>query len=169
MKPKSKKTSILKGLLGAGAIAAVFLALPSELKGAPEPEGLLLRDSTFRDVAKTIVKNRLNFRSEMPLSDDQKTRIRAVLKSNQDEIRILKEKRIAAKLSFRNASKDNPTSAEALVAADGMASTARSRALLIAKIRSEVLPILTEEQQAHAKIALAEIRAAVDKATERIK
>ena len=169
MKPKSNKTSALKGLLGAGAIAAVFLAFPFELKGAPESEGLLLRHSNFREVVQTIVKNRLNFRSEMPLSEDQKTKIRAILKGNQDEIRLLKEKRVEARRTFLNESKDDPTSAEALVAADEIASTARSRALLLAKIRSEVLPVLTAEQQAYAKTALAEVRSAVDKATEGIK
>ena len=168
MKPKSNNPSVFKGLLGASALTAVFLAFSTVLKGAPESEGLSQRKSNFRNVVQVIVKNRLNFQSETRLSEDQKTRIRAVLQNNQDEILLLKEKGLAARRSFQETNKDGFISPLAHVSADDIGKIASSRALLMAKIRSEVLPILTPEQQAYARQALAEVRNTIDRDTENI-
>ena len=64
--------------------------------------------------------------------------------------------------------KDGFISPLAHVSADDIGKIASSRALLMAKIRSEVLPILTPEQQAYARQALAEVRNTIDRDTENI-
>ncbi len=162
MKLKLNKTQLFSGLLGAGVVSAVFLFGASSLRAAPDSEDFELRRSNARGVVQTVVRNLLNFRNEVPLSEAQKTEIQTIVKSHRDEIRAQMEKGVSVRKAFHEAALIDPESEATLAAADEIAALARSRALLSAKIRSEIWPTLTGEQQEYAEKALEEVRGAVD-------
>ncbi|XHR27239.1 MAG: Spy/CpxP family protein refolding chaperone [Chthoniobacteraceae bacterium] len=82
---------------------------------------------------------------DTPLSPEQKEKVRAVLKAHRPEIRAAREKAEAAHLALTEASKGSDAAA-INHAADQVGEAARDRALLRARIASEIRPLLTPEQ-----------------------
>lgn len=142
MKKNNKiiKSSLLAlALITATSATAVFAANPSD--------EVLLRQAKVREVVRTVVRNLMDFRKETPLSDEQKTRIREVVQTYHSDMRQQAETGKAAREAFRKAAAESPDSKETLAAAEAIGNAARDQALLAARIRAEVRPILTPEQQ----------------------
>ena len=86
-------------------------------------------------------------REDLALTRSQKSQIRQVLMGHKDEIKTQRAAGIEARQALKTATATHgPDSKETNAAADGIAAVAKSRALLVATIFSEVRPILTPEQ-----------------------
>ena len=130
------KKIILMALAAFTVLAAGTLANPSQA----QPENA-------RGVVRELVQELLNFRKEAGLTDAQRTQVKDIMKSHKDEIRTQFMSGRDARRSMRQAVEaGGPESTGAQEAADAIAAVARSRALLIAKITSEIRPILTADQ-----------------------
>jgi Spy/CpxP family protein refolding chaperone len=85
----------------------------------------------------------------LDLSDDQKTRIKAVLKTHAAEIEAQMKASSSARRALHQAVLAQPIDANAIrTAAAGLGSVEGDGAVLFAKIRTEVEPILTDAQRA---------------------
>ncbi len=116
-----------------------------------------------RGLVREVVRELLDLRKEAALSEDQRTQIKGILKSHKSEIAAQFKAGSAARHAMQDAVEaKGPESAQALKAADGIAATARSRALLIAKIATEIRPVLTPEQQKLAKATRDRIEEMID-------
>lgn len=156
---KSMITQSVLCLLGAAGIGAfVVQAAPSDT------DVFMPERAKARPVIQAIVRNLLNFRQQMPLSDEQKTKVRAVVDSHKAEILGQVKNARAARSAFHEAAKADPKSDAAVAAAGKIGEAAKNRALIAATIRSEVWPVLTEQQQQFAEKALNEVRAAAGQA-----
>lgn len=119
-------------------IALATAALVSQSPAQPE---------NGRGMVREVVRELLNLREEINLTDEQRAAIKGVVKSHKDEIGTQFKSGRDARRSMRQAVEaGGPDSAEALAAADAIAAAARSRALLVARITSEIRPILTPDQ-----------------------
>ena len=94
-----------------------------------------------------IAQELLQVRQDLNLTRNQKSQIRQVLMDYKDEIKAQRATGQQARNRMKTASETyGPDSKEANTAADGIASAAKSRALLVAVIFSEIRPILSPEQ-----------------------
>lgn len=150
---------IFFALLLLGVVTVVSTPL---LRAATQSDDVLLRQARGREVVKTALNQMLNFRKTMPLSEEQKSKIRVVVESHSAEIKAQAKRGSDARAAFREASRNAPESEEALAAATEIGEVARSRALLGAKIRAEVRPLLTPEQQDYLESAIKEVQVAID-------
>ncbi|GEM_PF-4236878 len=82
---------------------------------------------------------------DTPLSPEQKEKVRAIFKAHRAELRTVREKTEAAHLALTEATKGADSAAVASAAAR-VGDAARDRALLHARIASEIRPLLTPEQ-----------------------
>lgn len=113
----------------------------------------------------TVARNVLNFRHETPLSDGQKQQIASILSNHRTEIRSQVGRSHEARRAMLEAvDQAGPTSPAASAAAAKIGEAARDRALLIARVGSEIKPVLTPEQLNRVRAALQEVEAAVDSA-----
>lgn len=152
-----KKSALALSLLGVGAFAVSGFS--PTLKAAEEA---LLENKRPRKVMQTMLRNRLNFRAEHPLSEQQKQQIKEIVSTHRTEIQEQVKNSRDARVSFQEAAKADPDSAATEAAAEKIASTTKDRLLLRAKIRAKVWPILTEEQQAFLDEARADVLSSVD-------
>lgn len=154
--------------------AAGFTAIPALAKASSETgvAGVLGEDflpgqghGKFREVIRTAIRHLLNFRHETPLSAEQKQKAQGVLESHRSEIRSQMEKGRDARRAMMAAVKESGSDAVATrEAADKIGNAARDRALLMAKVASEIKPLLTPEQLKRVESARAEIESEVDAA-----
>lgn len=142
---KNNNKIIKSSLLAVTLIAAT--SATAVLAAGPSDE-VLLRQAKVREVVRTVVRNLMEFRKDTPLSDEQKTQIRDIVQTYHSDMRQQAETGKAAREAFRKAAAESPDSKETLAAAEAIGNAARDRALLAAKIRAEVRPLLTPEQQA---------------------
>ncbi len=85
----------------------------------------------------------------LELSDDQKTRIKAVLKTHAAEIETQMRSSSAARRALHQAVLTQPSDEAAIrAAAQQLGQVQGDGAVLFAKIRTEIQPILTEAQRA---------------------
>jgi Spy/CpxP family protein refolding chaperone len=85
----------------------------------------------------------------LDLSDDQKTRIKAILKSHSSEIETQMKASAAARRAVHEAVLAQPVDEAAIrAAAQRLGEVHADGAVLFAKIRTEVEPLLTDEQRA---------------------
>lgn len=97
--------------------------------------------------------------ADTPLSADQKKQIRAVFKAHRTEVHDVRDKLAAAQRALVEASKSGgPDTEAARRAADRVGEASRDRALLRARLESEIRPILTPEQQKRLDAAKAKRR-----------
>lgn len=116
-----------------------------------------------RELVRTIAMDLLDFRSKAGITDEQKSQIKEIVQSHKPEIVAQLQKGKDARRAMQAAVEaTGPESTEALKAADGVADAARSRALLTAKVMSEIRPVLTPEQLSLAKSTRDQIEAVVD-------
>ena len=114
-------------------------------------------------MVREIVRELLNLRKEAAVGEDQRAEIKGILKSHSSEIATQFKTARDARHAMQDAVEaKGPESAEALKAADGIAASARSRALLIAKITTEIRPVLTPEQMKLAKATRERIEEMLD-------
>jgi Spy/CpxP family protein refolding chaperone len=119
----------------------------------------------MRAVMATVARNVLNFRHDTPLSASQKQQIAAILSNHKEEIRAQAGRsRDARRAMLEAVDQAGPASTAATAAADKIGGAARERALLAARIGSEIKPLLTPEQLSRVRVALQEVEAAVDSA-----
>jgi Spy/CpxP family protein refolding chaperone len=84
----------------------------------------------------------------LDLTDDQKVKIKVVLKSHADEIKTQLQASAAARQTLHDAVMAQPADENAIrAAAQQVGLTQGDGAILLAKIRREVEPILTSEQK----------------------
>ena len=154
-----KKTA----LIAATTLAATFATITHAASPGNEPTGGGYLRSGIRSLVSEIARELLNLREQAPLSDEQRTEVRGVLKSHKAEILAQFEKgRDARRAMIEAIGQKGPESPEALKAADAIGESARSRALLTGKVVSEITPILTPEQKTLAKSTLERIEDKVD-------
>ena len=116
-----------------------------------------------REVIVGIIGELKDLRAKVALTDDQRAQIQGVLKSHKPEIATQLAKGRDARRAMRDAVEAHGAeSTEATKAADAVADAARSRALLVAKVSSEVAPILTPEQREQVKATRGRIEDSVD-------
>lgn len=116
-------------------------------------------------LARTAVRHLLNFRHETPLDDTQRAQVSAVLQKHRPQVHALMKRGRDARRSFEETvKKGGPDSAAARQSAEQMAGVTRDRALLTAKIGSEVRPLLTSGQQRHLEQMRSELLGLVDSA-----
>lgn len=154
--------------------AAGFTAIPALAKTSAENSvaGVLGEDfiagqghGRFREVIRTAMRNMLNFRHETPLTAEQKRKARGVLESHRSDIRTQMEKGRDARRAMMDAVKaSGPDAVATKEAADKIGNAARDRALLMAKVASEIRPLLTAEQLERVEAARTEIESQMDAA-----
>ena len=94
-----------------------------------------------------VMREFQELREDLNLSRSQKSRIREILMAHQEEIHAQRTAAKDARSTMKSAMETHGAdSTQADKAADGIARTAKSRALLVATIFSEIRPILTPEQ-----------------------
>jgi Spy/CpxP family protein refolding chaperone len=155
-----KKTA----LIAAAALVAAFATITHAASPADESAASFgsLR-SGIRTLVTDIAQELANLRAEAPLSDAQRKEVRSVVQSHKSEIRAQFEKgRDARRAMIDAVAQKGPDSPEAQVAADAIGEAARNRALLTAKVVSEITPLLTPQQKTLAKDALERIEGKVD-------
>lgn len=159
-----KKTLII---LAITIVAMPALALPKigSLKGAEAglpPEAVRHH---LRGIVQTVMRHALNFRQETPLTSEQREKIGIVLTKHREEVRSLMQRGKEARFGFEEVARTSgPDSAATREAAEKLADIARDRALMTARIGSEMRPLLTEGQQKSLANARAEIHDLVDAA-----
>lgn len=157
-----KSTLILLAVIGlAAASPAMALGLNADIGAGIVPAETR---SSIREVIRTAVRHFLNFRKETPLSDEQKTAIAKILEEHRPEIQAQLTQGRDARRAMEAAAKENATSPATMAAAEKIGSIARDRALLMARIRAQVRPLLTDEQQKQIESARGEIESLVDAA-----
>ncbi len=121
----------------------ILIALAAAAFASPSPA----QPENGRGMVREVVMELLNLRAEANLTDEQRAQIKQVLQSHKDEIGDQFKTGRDARRSMREAVEaGGPESTGALAGADAIAAVARSRALLIARITSEIRPILTADQ-----------------------
>ncbi|MBK1883883.1 periplasmic heavy metal sensor [Luteolibacter pohnpeiensis] len=94
-----------------------------------------------------IAQEFMKIRDDLNLTQSQRSQVREVLLSHKDELKAQRAAAQDARSKMKSATETyGADSKEADTAADGIASVAKSRALLVASIFSEIRPILTPEQ-----------------------
>ena len=94
-----------------------------------------------------IVQRLMDLRADLDLSDTQKEEIRVVAEGYRDEIKAQWTTGKAAREGMRSAVQEHGAeSPEAIAAAEKIGDAATSGSLLLAKILSDVKPLLTEDQ-----------------------
>ncbi|TDU73046.1 hypothetical protein EI77_01513 [Prosthecobacter fusiformis] len=149
------------------ALAIPATALPKLGAMRDIGEGILPEAArgSVREIIKTVTRHALNFRKEVPLTDEQRQKVAAVLESHRGEVRVLVERGRSIREAYAEAVKTHgPDSKQTLEAAEQIGSLARDRALLFAKISGETRPLLTAEQQNRLEAARQEIGNLVDAA-----
>jgi Spy/CpxP family protein refolding chaperone len=122
----------------AAIIALFFAAFITQSSAQPE---------NLRGGMLDIVRELLNFREDADLTDKQRDHIKDVIASHKSEIEAqFQAGRNARRSMQESVAAAGPESARTQNAADAVAAAARSRALLVAKIASEIRPILTADQ-----------------------
>jgi Spy/CpxP family protein refolding chaperone len=155
-----KKTA----LIAAAALVAAFATITHAASSAdPSTTSFGSFRSGVRALVSDIAQELANLRAQAPLSDAQRKDVRNVVQSHKSEIRAQFEKgRDARRAMIDAVAQKGPDSPEALKAADAIGEAARNRALLTAKVASEITPLLTPEQKTLAKSALERIKDKVD-------
>ena len=106
----------------------------------------------------------------LDLTDEQRTQVRTILEQHRDETRAVAEKARAAREQMRAIEGAATLNQEALqVAAASLAETQVAGAVLRAKIRSEVLAVLTPEQRQKAEQMRAQAQERQRQRMERLK
>lgn len=118
-----------------------------------------------RGIIRCALRNWLDFRESTPLSNDQRTKVGAMIEKHRDEVRALVARDRDARRGLEAAAKnDGADAANTREPADKIASVARDCALFSARIGSEVRRLLTAEQQKRIEAARKEVRELVDAA-----
>jgi Spy/CpxP family protein refolding chaperone len=115
--------------------------------------------SSIREILRTTARHFLNFRKQTPLSDEQKTALSKILAEHREEIRAQIKEGREARHAMEKAVKENGSTK---AAAEKIGDAARDRALLMARIATQVRPLLTPEQQKQIEHARGEIEELVD-------
>jgi Spy/CpxP family protein refolding chaperone len=150
-------------VIAAGVTGIGFAAASSSDTLLPEKHG-----SAIREIVRTAVRHVLNFRKETPLTAEQRASVAKILETHREEIRTQMTKGRDARRAMAEAAKKDANSAATRAAAEKLGDLTRDRALLIAKIGSEVRPLLTPEQQKHIETARGELESLVDAALGQI-
>lgn len=96
---------------------------------------------------------------QLDLTDAQRDQVRTVLQNHRDQMQQLAKQAGAARLALRQATEAEPFDENAVrTASSGLGAVMADQAVLRAKVRAEVMQILTPEQRAKA----AELRTRAD-------
>ena len=152
---------IIITLASAAFLAATVHAVSPNAATSTTGSGLFRGHA--REVVMGIIGELKDLRSKIALTEDQRSQIQGIVRTHQSDIGTQLEKGRDARRAMRDAVETHGAdSTEATKAADAVADAARSRALLTAKIRSEVAPILTPEQREEMKATRGRIEDSVD-------
>ncbi len=157
-----KKTLVL---LFAASLAVPALALTNKDSDSPPLALSGKTRGTLRTWVQTAVRHLLNFGHETPLNEAQRSQVSSVIEKYRPQVHDLMERGRDTRRGFEEVvKKEGPESARARQSAEGVADVARDRALLMAKIGSEIRPLLTPAQQQHLEEMRTELRALMDSA-----
>jgi Spy/CpxP family protein refolding chaperone len=149
--------SIGKTTLFAAALASLATTLPAHQAGkAGGPAGSVPR--MFHRAARAL-----------DLTESQRTAVRGVLAAHAGEIEAQVKARMESRRALRQAAMAQPADEGAIRALAAQAGNAQADgALLFARIRTEILPILTPEQQEKLKDLQARAGGRGDRALRRL-
>ncbi len=160
-----KSRSILFLAIALSAVCTISAQAGPFNRGVFTGFGFDRENAQMREIGQAGLRHLLNFRKETPLTADQKKEVASVLESHRDDIRAQMESSRDARRNMEAAVKEHgPDAPEASQAADQIGQIARDRALLTARILSEVRPLLTPEQLDRIEDAREELQSMVDEA-----
>ena len=155
------KKVILMAVATAITLGAMVQAVSPDAGASDAKPGAFRRCA--RELVGSIARDLKCLGAEISLTDEQRGEIQRVLKSHKADFTLQFENGRAARRAMQEAvEKNGPDSPEAAKAADAVAAVARSRALLIGKISSEIRPLLTPEQLGRVKATREHIENSVD-------
>jgi Spy/CpxP family protein refolding chaperone len=160
-----KKLLLTLSLALAGAAPLAYVQAAGPAAPAPAAAGRKFdADGPLRQALRGVLRRGLAFRDETPLSAEQRTQVREILKVHRPEIEArIKAARSAREAMHKAATQDSASETELRTAADQIADNARAGALLRAKLAREIRPILTPEQRARLDAIFQEVDSAVGK------
>jgi len=148
-------------ILSCACIAATAVAGNNAFSGSDDSPGL--PGKPLRTILSTVVRELLDFRHDTPLSAGQKSQIAAILETHRAEIHTQMEHARDARRAMLDAvNAAGASSPAATDAAAKIGDAARDRALLTARIGSEIKPLLTPEQQSRLQNAIKDVESTVD-------
>jgi len=162
------RTLLFAGLTGLVLIGGVRMTVnaatdPNVIEAKSADENAFPHRGQLREIFAKLKQNFSEFREQTPLSKEQKGKIASILKANRQEIKAQltegAQARRALDASVEQSSADSPASQ---TAAERIGESAEKRALLIARLSTEIKPILTPEQAKRLKGAKEEIQSSVD-------
>ena len=154
------RTKLLAGVLVAALATAGLAADKAErAKG-----GHGLKDTPIGKLIMGNLGRLMTLRSELNLTDAQKTKIRDILKGHKTQIATEAKKVLEKRAVLRDLVLAGTTDEQAVrKAADDLGKAIGDAAILGLKVRNEVAPVLTDDQKATIKKTRGEIDASVKK------
>jgi Spy/CpxP family protein refolding chaperone len=158
-----KRTMLLMGVFVSTLATLTYAAAPDSSpattlgtgKWAQTPLGKMISGNFGR---------LLTLRSELDLTDEQRQQVRTVIKSHRSEILTTVKSVRDARTQLRDiVMKEDVSETDIRSAADNLGKAIADASVQRAKLRQEIVPIFTAEQQKQVRDFLAENDAAVDK------
>lgn len=148
------------------AVAAVAAVLTFAAAAAEPPAGVLENRPLLRCFAENVGRFFSLLRG-LDLSTDQKARVAEVFKAHKPEVSsVLHRLNDEHRKLVAAVRADSPDEAAIRAAAAGLGGAIADVAVLRARIRQEVLPILTPAQRQKIDTVIAESQASIDKALQ---
>lgn len=142
------RTKLVAGLLVC-ALAGVALAADKEAK---DHKGHGIKESALGKLITANLGRLMTLRSELNLTDEQKTKIHDAFKGHKKEIAAEAKQLFAKRNVLRDLVLSGSTDEAAIrKAADDLGKEIGNAAVLGVKVRDEVAPVLTDEQRAKIK------------------
>ncbi len=156
--------SKLFACLAVGLFSTVAIGAPLGAAAAKKWEGGPVAHSPLGRLVSGQIGRLMVLRSELNLTDEQRARVKETLKAHKPEIaaagKAVWEKRVALRDLVLDEKADEPAIRKA---ADDLARSIGDAAVLAAKIRGEVAPVLTDEQKKLIRQTRLECREATEK------
>jgi len=146
-------------------ICAAGLGLALFASAAPSSDGSGAGGGSIRS---RIIEKLRGLRSDLNLTDTQRGEIKKILVSHRDEIRNQWQSGKTAREGMREAvTAHGADSAESKAAAAHIGESARDRALLVARIATEIKPLLTADQVSKLQSTRTDIEGMIDEAASK--
>ena len=164
-RPDMKRTILSFILITAVALPALALPGPGINNNIGENILPAATRHHLREIAQAVTRNFLNFRKETPLSPDQRQKISEILETHRADIHsLIVRGRDARRTCVSTVKSSGPEAAATREAAEKIGTVARDRALLMARMGSEVRPLLSPGQQQRLESGREEIEGLIDQA-----
>jgi Spy/CpxP family protein refolding chaperone len=158
-----KRHLLMGGLIVASLATLTYAAVPESAPLTPFDGGKWANSPLGKMISGNLGRL-LTLRSELDVTADQRAQIHEVLKSHRSEIVATVKLLYDARTDLRDVvMTDEADESEIRSAADALGNAIADAAVKRAKLRKEIAPLLTPEQQELVREFMAENDAAVDK------